>query len=129
MHTHAYFKIRAEHLALKTMGNVIAKEVLQVMSLGKPWVTSQRWGTLDVYANTYKDISVRVEHKGLPVLVYMNGTTFMRAGLWTDEIRKHCLHQIYDLTYQIGLVKQQEGLLSTTANLLNYSKETTKKEK
>lgn len=129
MRTSAYFKIRAEQHALKVIGNMIAIEVVKVMALGTPWNTSQRWGTLDVYANLYKDTTVRVEHNGLPVLIYKNGTTFMRAGIWTDEIRKHCLHMTYDLTYQISLAKQLKTMLTTTENLEKFSREIPKKEK
>lgn len=129
MQTNAYFKIHAEQHALKTIGNIIAMEVVRVMALGTPWVTSQRWGTLDVYASIYKDTTVRVEHNGTPVFIYKNGTTFMRAGIWTDEIRKHCLHMTYNLTYQISLAKQQKTMLTTTESLQKFSRETNPKEK
>lgn len=108
MNTEEYFNTVATQRSLEYIGDMIAKEILKVMSLEGPWNTSQRWGKCDVYANLYKDITVRVEFEGMAVLTYKNGTTRLKMGSWIDEIRSFCLDKIRKEIFKKTLKEMQE---------------------
>jgi activator of HSP90 ATPase len=108
MNTEEYFNTIATQRSLKHIGDIIAKEILKVMSLEGPWNISQRWGKCDVYANLYKDIIVRVEFKGMPVLIYKNGTALFKMGSWIKELRNSCLEKIKEGTFKRVLKEMQE---------------------
>lgn len=108
MNTEEYFNTVATQRSLEYIGDMIAKEILKVMGLEGAWNTSQRWGKCDVYANTYKDITVRVEFEGMAVLTYKNGTTRLKMGSWIDEIRSFCLDKIRKEIFKKTLKEMQE---------------------